>query len=76
MFYVTPTEALKNYANNPTKVRFRLGDLVLEGNMVYPVSLPEVEFVITNLISDIMVWYEGSLLDFFKEWHSVMWTGS
>ncbi|KAG4967184.1 hypothetical protein JHK87_032835 [Glycine soja] len=75
VFYVTPTEALEKYANNPTKARFRLGGLVLEGSVVYPASSPEVEFVVTDLISDIVVRYEGSLPDLFREGHSVVVEG-
>ncbi|KAG4988524.1 hypothetical protein AAZX31_11G129100 [Glycine max] len=75
VFYVTPTEALEKYATNPTKARFRLGGLVLEGSVVYPASSPEVEFVVTDLISDMVVRYEGSLPDLFREGHSVVVEG-
>ncbi|KAK7404511.1 hypothetical protein VNO78_05457 [Psophocarpus tetragonolobus] len=75
VFYVTPTDALEKYAQNPSKARFRLGGLVLEGSVVYPASSPEVEFVVTDLISDIVVRYEGSLPDLFREGHSVVVEG-
>ncbi|KAK7312438.1 hypothetical protein VNO77_36297 [Canavalia gladiata] len=75
VFYVTPTDALEKYANNPTKAKFRLGGLVLEGSVVYPKSSPEVEFVITDLITDIVVRYQGSLPDLFREGHSVVVEG-
>ncbi|TKY67418.1 Cytochrome c-type biogenesis protein CcmE [Spatholobus suberectus] len=75
VFYVTPTDALEKHANNPTTARFRLGGLVLEGSVVYPASSPEVEFVITDLITDIVVRYEGSLPDLFREGHSVVVEG-
>lgn len=75
VFYVTPTDALEKYTHNPTKTKFRLGGLVLEGSVVYPASSPEVEFVITDLITDILVRYEGSLPDLFREGHSVVVEG-
>ncbi|XP_022634124.1 uncharacterized protein LOC106755670 [Vigna radiata var. radiata] len=75
VFYITPTDALEKYATNPSKARFRLGGLVLEGSVVYPKSKPEVEFVITDLITDIVVRYEGSLPDLFREGHSVVAEG-
>ncbi|KAK7262536.1 hypothetical protein RJT34_30110 [Clitoria ternatea] len=75
VFYVTPTDALQKYSENPSKVKFRLGGLVLEGSVVYPKSSPEVEFVITDLITDIVVRYQGSLPDLFREGHSVVVEG-
>ncbi|XP_077227413.1 transmembrane protein G1P-related 1 [Tasmannia lanceolata] len=76
VFYVTPTEALEKFASNPSKTRFRLGGLVLEGSVVQPASSPVMEFVVTDLITDIMVQYEGSLPDLFREGHSVVVEGS
>ncbi|KAK1282525.1 hypothetical protein QJS10_CPB22g01400 [Acorus calamus] len=78
VFYVTPTDALAKYAQNPSKNRFRLGGLVLEGSVSYPSSSsssPEMEFVVTDLITDILVKYEGSLPDLFREGHSVVVEG-
>ncbi|XP_061355117.1 cytochrome c-type biogenesis protein CcmE homolog, mitochondrial [Gastrolobium bilobum] len=75
VFYLTPTDVLEKYSNNPTKSRFRLGGLVLEGSVVHPASSPEVEFVVTDLITDIVVRYEGSLPDLFREGHSVVVEG-
>ncbi|KAL9676804.1 hypothetical protein QQ045_005024 [Rhodiola kirilowii] len=75
VFYVTPTDAIEKYAVNPTKNRFRLGGLVLEGSVVYPESSPEMEFVVTDLITDILVKYQGSLPDLFREGHSVVVEG-
>lgn len=75
VFYVTPTEAIEKFTQNPNKTKFRLGGLVLEGSVVYPASSPEVEFVITDLITDIVVRYEGSLPDLFREGHSVVVEG-
>ncbi|CAN1120157.1 Cytochrome c-type biogenesis protein CcmE homolog, mitochondrial, partial [Linum perenne] len=34
VFYVTPTEAMEQYKENPKKTKFRLGGLVLEGSVV------------------------------------------
>lgn len=75
VFYVTPTDALEKYRNNPSKAKFRLGGLVLEGSVVYPASSPDVEFVITDLITDIVVRHQGSLPDLFREGHSVVVEG-
>ncbi|XP_022744371.1 uncharacterized protein LOC111295233 [Durio zibethinus] len=75
VFYVTPTDALEKYTKNPSKTKFRLGGLVLEGSVVQPGSCKEMEFVITDLITDILVRYEGSLPDLFREGHSVVVEG-
>ncbi|KDP22070.1 hypothetical protein JCGZ_25901 [Jatropha curcas] len=75
VFYVTPTDAMEKYKENPQKNKFRLGGLVLEGSVVQPASSPEMEFVITDLITDILVRYQGSLPDLFREGHSVVVEG-
>ncbi|XP_057751214.1 cytochrome c-type biogenesis protein CcmE homolog, mitochondrial [Arachis stenosperma] len=75
VFYVTPSEALEKYAQNPTKTKFRLGGLVLEGSVVQPASSAEMEFVVSDLITDILVRYQGSLPDLFREGHSVVVEG-
>ncbi|KAK4763586.1 hypothetical protein SAY87_013024 [Trapa incisa] len=75
VYYVTPTDAMEKYAANPSKTKFRLGGLVLEGSVVQPASTPYMEFVVTDLITDILVRYEGSLPDLFREGHSVVAEG-
>lgn len=75
VFYVTPTDALEKYKTNPAKTKFRLGGLVLEGSVAQPASSPEMEFVITDLVTDILVRYQGSLPDLFREGHSVVVEG-
>ncbi|KAG2409032.1 uncharacterized protein HKW66_Vig0038540 [Vigna angularis] len=75
VFYITPTNALEKFVTNPSKARFRLEGLVLEGSVVYPASKPEVEFVTTDLITDIVVQYEGSLSNLFRERHFVVAEG-
>ncbi|XP_027066246.2 cytochrome c-type biogenesis protein CcmE homolog, mitochondrial-like [Coffea arabica] len=75
VFYVTPTDALAKYSQNPSKSKFRLGGLVLEGSLTQIPSSPEMEFVITDLMTDILVKYEGSLPDLFREGHSVVVEG-
>ncbi|XP_010252484.1 PREDICTED: uncharacterized protein LOC104594059 [Nelumbo nucifera] len=75
VFYVTPTDALEKFSVNPSKNKFRLGGLVLEGSVVQPASSPDMEFVITDLITDILVRYQGSLPDLFREGHSVVVEG-
>ncbi|XP_045826694.1 cytochrome c-type biogenesis protein CcmE homolog, mitochondrial isoform X1 [Trifolium pratense] len=73
-FYVMPTDAIEEIKNNPTGKFFRLGGLVLEGSVVYP-SSRDVEFVMTDLITDIVVRYEGPLPDMFREGHSIVTLG-
>lgn len=75
VFYLTPTDALSKYAENPTRTKFRLGGLVLEGSVAQPPNSNEMEFVITDLITDILVRYQGSLPDLFREGHSVVVEG-
>ena len=75
VFYVTPSEALEDYAKNPSKNKFRLGGLVLEGSVKQPMSSAEMEFIVTDLITDILVRYEGPLPDLFREGHSVVVEG-
>ncbi|XP_010908508.1 cytochrome c-type biogenesis protein CcmE homolog, mitochondrial [Elaeis guineensis] len=76
VFYVTPTDALTKFAANPSKNRFRLGGLVLEGSVAHPsATSPEIEFVVTDLVTDILVCYEGSLPDLFREGHSAVVEG-
>ncbi|KAH7674140.1 CcmE/CycJ protein [Dioscorea alata] len=75
VFYITPSDALQKFNADPSKSRFRLGGLVLEGSVVYPSSSPAMEFVITDLITDILVRFEGSLPDLFREGHSVVVEG-
>ncbi|KAL0419597.1 UNVERIFIED_CONTAM: Cytochrome c-type biogenesis protein CcmE, mitochondrial [Sesamum radiatum] len=75
VFYITPTDALEKYNSNPSKSKFRLGGLVLENSVAQIPSSPEIQFVITDLITDILVKYEGSLPDLFREGHSVVVEG-
>ncbi|KAK4482410.1 hypothetical protein RD792_009565 [Penstemon davidsonii] len=75
IFYITPTDALEKYTSDPSKSRFRLGGLVLEKSVANLPSSPETQFVITDLITDILVKYEGSLPDLFREGHSVVVEG-
>ncbi|MCL7045993.1 hypothetical protein MKW94_020570 [Papaver nudicaule] len=76
VFYVTPTEAFQKFKANPSKNRFRLGGLVLEGSVTTPSSSAMMEFVVTDLITDILVRYEGSLPDLFREGHSAVVEGT
>ncbi|CAL4923651.1 unnamed protein product [Urochloa decumbens] len=76
VFYVTPTDALAKFAADPSKSRVRLGGLVLEGSVAHPSpSSPEMEFVVTDLITDVLVRYDGALPDLFREGHSVVVEG-
>ncbi|KAK3153218.1 hypothetical protein QOZ80_2BG0169380 [Eleusine coracana subsp. coracana] len=76
VFYVTPTDALAKFAADPSKSRVRLGGLVLEGSVAHPTpGSPEMEFVVTDLITDVLVRYDGALPDLFREGHSVVVEG-
>ncbi|XP_073301236.1 cytochrome c-type biogenesis protein CcmE homolog, mitochondrial [Primulina huaijiensis] len=75
VFYVTPTDALQKYEANPSKSKFRLGGLVLENSVAEVPTSPEIQFVVTDLITDILVRYEGRLPDLFREGHSVVVEG-
>ncbi|KAM0905586.1 hypothetical protein ACQ4PT_017292 [Festuca glaucescens] len=75
VFYLTPTDALARFATDPSKTRCRLGGLVLEGSVAHPSSSSEIEFVVTDLITDVLVRYEGALPDLFREGHSVVVEG-
>ncbi|BAF27126.1 cytochrome c-type biogenesis protein CcmE homolog, mitochondrial [Oryza sativa Japonica Group] len=76
VFYLTPTDALARYATDRSKSRVRLGGLVLEGSVAHPsASSSEIEFVVTDLITDVLVRYEGALPDLFREGHSVVVEG-
>uniref|UniRef100_A0A0A9DQ54 Cytochrome c-type biogenesis protein CcmE n=1 Tax=Arundo donax TaxID=35708 RepID=A0A0A9DQ54_ARUDO len=76
VFYVTPTDALAKFAADPSKSRVRLGGLVLEGSVAHPSpSSPEMEFVVTDLVTDVLVRYDGALPDLFREGHSVVVEG-
>lgn len=66
---------MEKYKADPEKNKFRLGGLVLEGSVMQPASSPEMEFVVTDLITDILVRYKGSLPDLFREGHSVVVEG-
>ncbi|KAF6176321.1 hypothetical protein GIB67_011110 [Kingdonia uniflora] len=75
VFYVTPTDVLEKFTTDPSKNKFRLGGLVLEGSVAQPASSPDTEFIVTDLITDILVRYQGSLPDLFREGHSVVVEG-
>ncbi|KAL3620412.1 hypothetical protein CASFOL_035324 [Castilleja foliolosa] len=75
VFYITPTDALEKYNSDPSKSKFRLGGLVLENSFIQVPQSPESQFVITDLITDVLVKYDGSLPDLFREGHSVVVEG-
>ncbi|KAL6905290.1 hypothetical protein ACP4OV_002891 [Aristida adscensionis] len=76
VFYLTPTDALARFTADPSKARVRLGGLVLEGSVAHPsAASPEIEFVVTDLVTDVLVRYEGALPDLFREGHSVVVEG-
>ncbi|CAD6211385.1 unnamed protein product [Miscanthus lutarioriparius] len=74
--YVTPTDALAKFTANPSKSRIHLSGLVLEGSIAHPSpSSPEIEFVVTDLITDVLIRYEAALPDLFHEGHSIVVEG-
>lgn len=75
IFYFTPSDALAKYAENPNKTKFRLGGLVLEGSVAQIPFSPEMDFVVTDGLTDILVKYEGPLPDLFREGNSVVVDG-
>lgn len=75
VFYLTPTDALVKFAENPSKNKFRLGGLVLKDSVALIPYSPEMEFVVSDLITDVLVKYEGSLPDLFREEQSVVVEG-
>ncbi|KAK9672775.1 hypothetical protein RND81_12G124000 [Saponaria officinalis] len=75
VFYVTPSDAMEKYRTDPSSNRFRLGGLVLEGSVNQAASSTHMEFVVTDLITDMLVRYQGSLPDLFREGHSVVVEG-
>ncbi|KAK9160964.1 hypothetical protein Syun_007305 [Stephania yunnanensis] len=75
VLYITPTEALDKFAENPNKSRFRLGGLVLKASVARPASSPFMEFVVTDLITDILVRYKDPLPNLFRKGHSVVVEG-
>ncbi|KAL6527785.1 hypothetical protein OROMI_029596 [Orobanche minor] len=75
VFYITPSDALEKYNSDPSKSKFRLGGLVLENSFIQVPSSPESQFVITDLITDILVKCDKSLPDLFREGHSVVVEG-
>lgn len=75
VFYLTPTDAIEKFAQDPSKNKFRLGGLVLEGSIGDSSSSQDMEFVVTDLINDILVRFDGTLPDLFREGHSVVAEG-
>ncbi|KAM0030189.1 putative ccmE/CycJ protein [Helianthus debilis subsp. tardiflorus] len=52
---VTPIEALTKYSKNPSKNKFHLRGLVLQRSIAHPASSIEMDFVIIDLITNILV---------------------
>ncbi|BBN16872.1 cytochrome c-type biogenesis protein CcmE [Marchantia polymorpha subsp. ruderalis] len=75
MFYITPSQALEKYYIDPSKNKFRLGGLVLEGSVHHFKSSADMEFVVTDLANEVLVRYRGALPDLFREGHSVVAEG-
>ncbi|CAI5535998.1 unnamed protein product [Closterium sp. Naga37s-1] len=72
-----PLQALEKFAENSSANRFRLGGLVKEGSVRIPAGSIEMEFVVTDLATDILipVCYRGALTDLFRKGHSVVAEG-
>jgi cytochrome c-type biogenesis protein CcmE len=75
MYYLTPTQML-DPANAARLGRHaRLGGLVLENSVHYRQTLGFIEFVVTDLVTDIPVRYTGILPNLFKEGKTVIAQG-
>lgn len=57
------------------KRRLRLGGLVLDGSVRHFRNSTEMEFVVTDLATELVVRYRGALPDLFREGHSVVVEG-
>ncbi|GAQ86245.1 hypothetical protein KFL_002780090 [Klebsormidium nitens] len=79
VFYITPTQAMATLSEQgvvpDAKRRLRLGGLVLDGSVRHFRHSTEMEFVVTDLATELVVRYRGALPDLFREGHSVVVEG-
>jgi cytochrome c-type biogenesis protein CcmE len=71
--YYTPSQIIKGQA--PKNHSFRLGGLVEKGSIVHAKTGLEVGFIITDLVHNIKVSYNGILPDLFRDGQGVVVQG-
>ncbi len=70
MFYVEISEAVAG--NVPAERRFRVGGLVVEDSVRRATGELEVEFTLTDTVSELPVAYSGVLPDLFREGQGII----
>ena len=70
MFYIEISEVAKG--NAPQDRNFRVGGLVVEGSVTRVPGELEVEFTLTDLNEQLIVYYDGILPDLFREGQGII----
>ncbi|MCH8336440.1 MAG: cytochrome c maturation protein CcmE, partial [Proteobacteria bacterium] len=70
MFYIEISEVAKG--NAPKDRNFRVGGLVVEGSVTRVPGELEVEFTLTDLNEQLVVYYDGILPDLFREGQGII----
>lgn len=70
MFYIEISEIAKG--NAPKDRNFRVGGLVVEGSVTRVPGELEVEFTLTDLNEQLVVYYDGILPDLFREGQGII----
>ncbi len=70
MFYIEISEVAKG--NAPQDRNFRVGGLVVEGSVTRVPGELEVEFTLTDLNEQLVVYYDGILPDLFREGQGII----
>ncbi len=71
--YYTPSQILQGQA--PKNHTFRLGGLVKQGSVIHAKTGLEVGFIVTDLVHNIKVSYNGILPDLFRDGQGVVVQG-
>lgn len=71
--YYTPSQVVSGQA--PKNHSFRLGGLVKKGSIVHAEKSLAVSFIVTDLVHDIQVSYNGILPDLFRDGQGVVVQG-
>lgn len=71
--YYTPSQILQGQA--PKNHTFRLGGLVKQGSVIHAKTGLEVGFIVTDLVHNIKVSYQGILPDLFRDGQGVVVQG-
>ncbi len=70
MFYIEISEVVKG--NAPQDRNFRVGGLVVDGSVTRAPGELEVEFTLTDLNEQLVVYYAGILPDLFREGQGII----